>query len=108
MDLKLTLGAGSETEELSIGFVNRSLANEIARILNLSTPFPPASPPRPLPRPLPPPPLPPRWSKSYDIYDDDAWLVSSLYFYRNSQTVKISAGHQSGWGVSLDFERTVR
>jgi hypothetical protein len=71
--------------------VERSLANKIARILNLPIPFPP----------------PPR-CKTYDIYDDDAWLVSHLYFYPNSQTVKRSAGHQSGWNVSLDFERTVR
>jgi hypothetical protein len=54
--------------------------------------------------PFPPPPR----CKTYDIYDDDAWLVSHLSFYPDTQTVKITAGHQSGWGVSRDFERTVR
>lgn len=91
INIKLTLGSGSETEELMIYCVGRSLANEIALILHLPIPFPP----------------PPR-CKTYDIYDDDAWLVSHLSFYPDTQTVKITAGHQSGWGVSRDFERTVR
>ena len=88
MKIKLRLGMGSETEELNIHYVDSSLANEIARILNLPIPFPPC--------------------KQYDIYDDDAWKVSYLSFYPDTQTVKITVGHQSGWNVSRDFERTVR
>jgi len=100
INIQLTLRAGNETEKLIIHGVDRSLANKIALILNRSIPFPP------LPQSRTFPPVPQR--KKYDIYDDDAWLVSSLSFYPNSQTVKISAGHQLRWGVSLDFERTVR
>lgn len=104
MKIKLTLGTGSETKRLRIDYADKSLANEITRILNLPIPFPTSckqfvSPSYTY--------VPPLSSIQYDISDDDAWLVGHLRFYFNTQTIEISVGHQSGWNVSVDFKRTV-